>query len=60
MLLVAGFFVLISYSNRSNLYCSSINLIESLEVVTPFCVISGELYLNNIKSYIFVCSLGLD
>ena len=42
MLLVAGFFVLIGYSNRSNLYCSSVNLIESLEVVTPFCVISGK------------------
>ena len=38
----AGFFVLVTYMDRSSLYCSSPNLFDSLLKVTPFCVITGN------------------
>ena len=42
-----AFFVLVNYMDRSGLFCSYESLIKSLQKVTPFCVISGKLWLLN-------------
>ena len=33
--------ILITYMDRSGLYCSSKSLLESLNKVTPYCIITG-------------------
>ena len=40
---VIGPLVLISFVDRDGLYCSSENLIESLQKSTVFCSIAGEI-----------------
>ena len=37
-----AFFVMVTYMDRSSLYCSDMNLIQSITNITPFCVISGK------------------
>ena len=36
------FFVIVNYMDNSTLYCTSVNLFESLEKATAFCVITGK------------------
>lgn len=38
----AGTVLLISRTDRSRLFCSSIDLIESVETTTPFCTFTGK------------------
>ena len=37
-----AFFVIVNYMDNSTLYCTSVNLFESLEKATTFCVITGK------------------
>ena len=46
---IADTFIIITYLDRYSLYCSSPNLVTSIYEVTPFCVISGNLYSYNFK-----------
>ena len=43
--------VFVSLVGHSSLHCSSRNLLESLQNVTPFCVIIGSKFLSYIEKF---------
>ena len=62
--------VIVTYVDRSGLYCSTESLLDSLQRVTPYCVITGIYYLREvffimylhkvermIRKYIAMCDL---
>ena len=48
LLCSVGVFVLISFTNRAKLFCTSENLIEAVQSPTPYCSLVGKEVLREI------------